>query len=174
MANLTEAYDFSLFEEKKVESAAPQIPEKEERAARSPKANVVELPKKELEKNRRQKIHPVKMLFTTLCFGVILSTVSLLVYNQLQLTELTAKLNSAAVTLNDARTMETYLTMKTTQALGGEQVETYAQEVLGMSKITEGQVTYVNMAQEDQGQVLQSEAPSFLENIWNQFCALFA
>lgn len=174
MANITEAYDFSLFEEKKYNTAAEQIPERKEQEVRRPKENVVELPKKQLEKNRRQKLHPLKMLVTTVCFGVILTTISLLVYNQLRLTELTEQINTVTASLSDAQTMETYLTMKTTQALGGEQVETYAQEVLGMSKITEGQVTYVNMAQADQGQVLQKTETSFLENLWNQICSLFA
>ena len=39
--------------------------------------------------------------------------------------------------------------------MDGAAVEQYAQEELGMSKVSGGQVTYVNVAQEDQGTVVR-------------------
>ena len=39
--------------------------------------------------------------------------------------------------------------------MNGAQVEEYAKKELGMSKISEGQVSYVNVVQQDKGTVLQ-------------------
>lgn len=174
MANLSEAYDFSLFEEKKSNLAAAAIPQKREEKGGQAKENVVALPKKKPKQSRRFKVHPFKMAVMTLCFGVILGTLTLLVYGQLRLTELTSEINQATTSLGDAQTMEMHLAMKAAASLGNDQVETYAEDVLGMTKITEGQVTYVNMAQQDEGEVLQKTETSFFPNLWDKFCGLFA
>ena len=78
-----------------------------------------------------------------------------MVYNQVQLTELTEEINTTAKQLEEAESLEIQLNMEASAQMDGAAVEQYAQEELGMSKVSGGQVTYVNVAQEDQGTVVR-------------------
>ena len=138
----SEAYDFSLFEERT---------STEERVS-----------------NARWKAAAV------LCFGVVFSAVTLVVYNQVQLTELTEEINTTAKQLEEAESLEIQLNMEASAQMDGAAVEQYAQEELGMSKVSGGQVTYVNVAQEDQGTVVrEATSGSFWENLWSAIQSWF-
>ena len=55
MANLSEAYDFSLFEDRIGQSTAPiGEPGSREQRQEQKRENVIELPQKELDKNRKE------------------------------------------------------------------------------------------------------------------------
>lgn len=55
--------------------------------------------------------------------------------------------------------------MRAAQTMNASQVEEYAAK-LGMSKANSGQITYVNVAQQDKGAVLQTtEGGSFLDRL---------
>ncbi len=167
MARVTsEAYDLSQWEER----VAASLPERETREEREKKhqKKVVELPQKELRKNAKVKRHPLRMVATTLCFGVILATVTTMVYNQVQLTELTEQINVASQDLQEAESLEIQLNMEASQEMNGAQVEEYATNELGMSKVTSGQVTYVGSSQQDAGTVVrESSQGSLLDQIWS-------
>ena len=101
MANLSEAYDFSLFEDRIGQSTAPiGEPGSREQRQEQKRENVIELPQKELDKNRQPKRHPFRMIAATLCFTVIFATVVSIVYSQVQLTELTEEINIATQQLS--------------------------------------------------------------------------
>ena len=145
------------------------------RSACKPLCLVVGLPKKELHKNKRPRRNPLKMAAATLCFGVILATVTTMIYNQVQLTELTEEINTAAQSLQEAESLEIQLNMEAAQEMNGTQVEEYAANELGMSKIQSGQVTYVGSSQEDQGDVLQEATQgSWMDQLWAWLQSLFA
>ena len=64
--------------------------------------------------------------------------------------------------------------MEASAQMDGAAVEQYAQEELGMSKVSGGQVTYVNVAQEDQGTVVrEATSGSFWENLWSAIQSWF-
>ena len=156
MANLSEAYDFSLFEDRIGQSTAPiGEPGSREQRQEQKRENVIELPQKELDKNRQPKRHPFRMIAATLCFTVIFATVVSIVYSQVQLTELTEEINIATQQLQEEQSLEVQMSMQASQKMNGAQVEEYAKKELGMSKISEGQVSYVNVVQQDKGTVLQ-------------------
>lgn len=170
----SEAYDFSLFEENSSvretahwDNTQPKRePEQEER--KRSRENVVELPRRELEKNARPKRHPLRMLGTVLCFGIIFATVLTVVYNQVQLTELSDQISTTTKQLEEAQSLEIQLNMEASQQMDGAEVERYAQDQLGMSKISSSQVTYVDVAQEDQGTVVrEASGGSLLEQLWS-------
>ena len=71
--------------------------------------------------------------------------------------------------------MEIQLNMEAAQEMNGTQVEEYAANELGMSKIQSGQVTYVGSSQEDQGDVLQEATQgSWMDQLWAWLQSLFA
>lgn len=176
----SEAYDFSLFEENtSVQETAhwdntepKRESQREER--KSSRENVVELPKRELEKNARPKRHPLRLAGTVLCFGIIFATVLTVVYNQVQLTELSDQITTTTKQLEEAQSLEIQLNMAAAQMMDGAAVEKYAQEELGMSKVTGNQVTYVDVAREDQGTVVrETSGGSLLDKLWSAIQSMF-
>ena len=171
----SEAYDFSLFEEHPQWDSAQrqEVPQGEPR--RRPRENVVELPKKELEKNARPRLHPFRRAAWLACFFCLLSAVTVVLYNQVQLTELTDEINTATRALEEAQSLEIQLNMEASQKMDGAAIEQYAQEELGMRKVIGGQVTYVNVAQQDAGAVVREASESSLwDKAWRALCSLFA
>lgn len=182
----SEAYDFSLFEEHdsveervshgdtaRWDNTQPEVEPKKEQRQES-RENVVELPQKELEKNARPRRHPLRKIGAVLCFGIVFATVITVVYNQVQLTELTEQINTATQDLEEAESLEIQLNMEASQKMNGTAVEEYAQNELGMSKVTNGQVTYVDVAQEDQGTVVrEASGGSLWDQIWSTIQSWF-
>ena len=161
----SEAYDFSLFEERGLVEDIPQwdnaqrVAEPQEEPHQKNRENVVELPQRELEKNRKPRIRPLRRAAAVLCFGAIFATVITVVYNQVQLT---------TQQLEEAQSTEIQLNMEASQKMNGAAVEEYATNELGMSKVVSGQVTYVDVAQEDAGTVVrQATGDSFWEKLWS-------
>lgn len=145
MALQNEAYDFSMFEPRR------QEPEK---TGKTPKKNIIVLPEKELQKNSRPKLHPIKMLSRFLCLGLILTALGTLVYGQVRLTELTEEINVATTTLAEDQSLYTQLQMKTNAQLSIDSAEEYARNNLGMRPAEQGQVEYIVLSEGDKGEVL--------------------
>lgn len=175
----SEAYDLSLFEEHRApeEPAARwdnAVPERREERPEHPRENVVELPERELKRNARPKRHPLRRLAAVLCFGVVFSTVTLVVYNQVQLTELTEQINTATKQLAEAESVEIQLNMEASQEMDGAAVEEYVQNELGMSKVSNSQISYVDAAGEDSGTVVrEATGGSLWERIWSAIQSWF-
>lgn len=172
MADRLEAYDLSMFEPR-YDNAVPA----RERPQREPRRreNVVELPQKELEKNAKPKRHPFRAMAMTIGFAVAITIATAMVYSQEQLALLTEEINTATQELEESQSLEVQLSMQAAQKMNGSQVEQYAAGVLGMSKADNRQVTYVNVAQRDEGTVVQStEGGSFLDKLLSAIRSLFA
>lgn len=161
-------YDFSRFEDKDTRglryerdgNAAREVmpiedPRRRESERPERKNNVIEIPKEELEKSRRVKLSPFKVFTRSFFFLVIFGSVIMLVFNQVQLTELTDQIHTETKALSEAQALEVQLEMKTTEKINSAQIEEYARGQLGMTKISENQVEYMNMATEDKGIVLE-------------------
>ncbi len=173
MADLSGAYDFSLFEDRAM-SALP-VEDPQVRRERRQRGNIVELPQKELEKNRKPKHHPFRAALATLSFLVVFSTMVSIVYSQVRLTELTEDINQASQDLSEAKSREIQLSMEASEKMNGTEVEEYVKKQLGMSKITEGQVTYLNVTQEDKGTVVEDvEGASWLDQLLTAIADWFA
>ena len=181
----TEAYDFSLFEEHRVEEESVAAdsprwdntqPQEEPRRERreKPRENVVELPQQEQRKAKKPRRHLLRTMAAVLACGVVFSTVTMVIYNQVQLTELTEEINQTTQQLQEAESLEIQLNMEASQEMDGAAVEEYAQNELGMSKIASGQVTYVDSVQEDQGTVVrEAGGGSFFEKLWSTIQSWF-
>ena len=171
MAINTEAYDFSLFEERKTYTSTVEVLPRKKKSDRT---NIVNLPQKELKKNRRARINPIKGFIVTIGFAVAFTTLFVMVFNQVHLTELTDQINANYKVLQQAQSKEVYLEMKASESVDAMELERIAREELGMMKITEGQVVYVNMAGEDKGTVLQITEVSWLDKALNTVKAWFS
>ena len=89
-----------------------------------------------------------------------------MVYSQQQLAVLTEEINAATQTLEESESLQVQLEMMAARKMNSAQVEEYAAKTLGMSKASQGQVTYVAVAQEDKGVVFQNaEGGSFLDQL---------
>ncbi len=174
MSNRSEAYDFSLFEDHTA-GAAPARQPRREQPERTPRENVVELPRRELEKNSKPRRHPVRSVAAITVFLVFVAIAVAMVYSQQQLAVLTEQINTASQSLEEKQSLEIQLSMQAAQKMSGAQVEDYAAEKLGMGKINSSQVTYVNVAQKDQGTVVQStEGGSWMDRLLSAIRSLFA
>ena len=156
MQQRSEAYDLSLFEPRRQEQELPQ------------KNNIIELPSKKLEENRRHKLHPLRAFSTFCVMAVIVAIVGTMVYSQVQLTELTEELNVATKQLEESQSVYTQLKMKSDSQLSLETVENYAKDELGMKKISQSQVECISLSEGDKGQVLQQcSAENWFTDFWN-------
>lgn len=177
MANYDSLYDFSLFEERDGNAVRAAEPKRRviEQEVPAPKENIVELPKKELEKNRRPKAKPLRAIRRVVSFALVMTVVVSLVYSQVQLTELTDQINTSTKQLAEEEALEIQLEMQTAEKINTADVEEYARKQLGMSKINEGQVVYMNMANSDKGTVLQeTKEYNFFEKMVNEVKSWFA
>ena len=106
---------------------------------------------------------------------IVLSVVGAVVFGQVQLTELTAQINSVEKKLIEQESLSVQLEMQAAALMNTDEIEAYARDRLGMEKVTEGQTTYINLAQADTGAVLgANEQPGVLKGFWNTICSLFS
>ncbi len=172
MANRSEAYDFSLFEPR-YDNTVPARAPKREQPQKAP--NIVELPQKELEKNAKPKRHPLRAMMTVLSFAAFVVIAVAMVYSQEQLAVLTEQINAANQDLAESQSLEVQLNMRAAQKMNGSEVEKYAANELGMSKISSRQISYVNVAQQDKGQVVQSaQGGSLIDKLLSTIRCWFA
>ena len=150
------AYDLSLFEEKK-------------KISQPKKDNVIVLPKGKLEKNARRKINPLAMITTGLIFSMSVGVVGTMIYNQVQLTELTESINVTNKKLNEAESVYTQLQVNMESKLSLDTVEKYAKEELGMNKSLPGSVQYISLAAGDKSEVSKDGK----NNIFNKLFKIF-
>lgn len=177
MANRSEAYDFSYFEDRNavIDDYAYQQPQIEEQ----PRENVVELPQQQPEhqpdqgrKPRHNFLRAVKNLIViALVSGVAMTAV----FSEVQLTELNEQISNTRNALAEAESLEIQLTMQATQRMSDAEVEAYAVEQLGMGKLSGSQVVYLHVAQQDRGTVVQDiEDGSWLDQVFAEVRSWFA
>ena len=140
------AYDFSLFEA----SPAPS-----RQAGKDD--NIVTFTEEQLEKNRRIKYKPIKVLTGIFFSALVLAIVGVMVYSQVQLTELTAQINSQTKVLSESRSLNTQLSMKLESSMSLRVVEDYAKTELGMRAVQSDQIEYISLSEGDKAQTGASE-----------------
>lgn len=177
MGNRAEAYDFALFEERSAAALPRENPQPRPQPERRPGGQVVELPQKKPQQRpqAKPKLHLFKFFVAALCFAGIVITVFQVVISQVELTELTQEINNTIDDLDEAKSLEIQLNMQAALRMNDAQVETYAADQLGLTKISGTQVTYVNVAQQDKGAVLQDiDGGSVLDKLLSAVRTLFA
>lgn len=148
------AYDISLFEEHKPVDVK--------------KDNILELPKNNTNLKVKSKNHIMTLIFTVLTFSLSVAIVGTMVFNQVQLTEITDKTNKITKQLEESRSEHTQLQMKVNEKLAPGMVEEYAKNKLLMEKTNPCQVEYFSLSTGDKVEVTQNTG----KNVIDKFLAL--
>lgn len=174
MAYSSNAYDFELFETKP--ERAPLAAEPAPKASpKKKKANVIRLDEKQLRRSRRHSAHSLRTMVNLCLVLVVVGAIGAIVFSQVQLTELTDQINTANQALSEEKSLTVQLEMMAASQMDTDDLEAYAREKLGMEKVTEGQTSYISLAREDTGTVVQANRQSnFLEEIWNSVLSIFS
>lgn len=170
------AYDYSRFEAEAAQSAAVAEPEREAPAKTAKKkSNVVVLNEKQLRRSRQRNALLAKTIVNLALVLTVVAMIGAVVFSQVQLVELTDQIGSATKDLTEQKSLSVQLEMMAASKMNTNEIETYARDSLGMEKVSEGQTSYINLAQDDAGKVLQENAqPGILEEIWNTIRSIFS
>ena len=144
MASTNHAYDFSMFE-----------PQEE---SYKPKLQVTVTPRP-----RSVKLVTAKALTF---IAIFVSVITLMIYNQVVLAEMTAEINSVSRELSVAQNQEKVLRAQVESTTSLENIEERVTGELGLSEADDYQIKYVSLSQGDQIQI-KSQAP---QSFWETLC----
>ncbi|MEG1426361.1 MAG: hypothetical protein RSC76_01600 [Oscillospiraceae bacterium] len=150
-------------------NAARQLAQPKREIVRGNPNNIIRLSETALRHARRKNINPLKVAATIACVTLIFSLVAYMVYGQVRLTELTENINVTTTSLSQLESVEIQLQMQATSNMNVSEMEAYAKNELGMEKINNGQITYVNLATADKGTVIVEDSKNIFEKIAGLF-----
>lgn len=170
MASSSSAYDYSLFEARPETAVpAPKAPAKRKRS------NVIQLNEQQLRRSHRHNAHSLRTILNLGFVLLVVGAIGAIVFSQVQLTELTDKINSTANDLSEQKSIAVQLEMRAASKMNTDEIEAYARERLGMEKVSDGQTTYISLAQEDMGTIVQdNEQSNFFAEIWQSILSVFS
>ena len=166
--NNNAAYDLSLFDDEVYTSAAPARELEDEpvrKVKKKQKTKIVEFSEDDINKARRRKHNPVKLIIGGLCAAVVTFVIGAIIVGQVQLTELNQQIISAQDTLADTQSVYTQNQMKLEAGLSNAEIEKHATEELGMTKASNAQKEFVSIESGDKAEVSSQKS----ENIFTQF-----
>lgn len=170
------AYDYSHFEDRPTQSAAAAAPAREMPAKTvKKKSRVVQISEKQLRRSSQRSAQLVKTMLNLCAVLSVIALIGAVVFSQVQLAELTEEIGSTTQALSEEVNLSVQLEMEAASKMNTDEIETIARERLGMEKVSEGQTTYINLAQEDSGTILQeNQQTGFLEELWNSILSIFS
>ena len=136
------AYDISVFEERKY------IDER--------KNNIVELPERNAKINKKNKSNVITVLYTALTFSLSVAIVGTILFNQVQLTEITDKMSKVEKQLEESKSENTQLQMKVKEKFSPDKVTYHAKNDLSMEQTKPSQVEYFSLESGDKAEIIQS------------------
>lgn len=148
------AYDISVFEDDNLENQDLHK-----------KNKVVKIPKKKIEQAKRRKRNPLKLTVGFLFSAVVVAVVGMIIYSQVQLTELNQKISEARETLENSQSEYTQMQMNVDAKYTTSIIEEYAQDKLGMTKANSSQKEFVDLSSGDKAKVIEKEDKSIFDTI---------
>lgn len=148
------AYDISVFEDENLEN---QDLHKENK--------VIKIPKKKIEQAKRRKRNPLKLTVSFLFSAVVVAVVGMIIYSQVQLTELNQKISEAQETLENSQSEYTQMQMNVDAKYTTSIIEEYAQDKLGMTKANSSQKEFVDLSSGDKAKIVEKEDKSIFDTI---------
>lgn len=163
------AYDLSLFDDDTYYnhgSAAPKRDFEPVRKEKSVKKNkVFSLPQDKLNKNRKRKNNPIKLISGSIVGLIVALIIGIIIVGQVRLNELNSQIIAAKATLAETQSIYTETEMKVEAQLSDSVVEEYAENVLGMTKASNTQREFVSLSGGDKAEV----SSQVEENIFTRF-----
>ena len=148
------AYDISVFEDENLENQDLHK-----------KNKVVIIPKKKIEQAKRRKRNPLKLTVSFLFSAVVVAVVGMIIYSQVQLTELNQKISEAQETLENSQSEYTQMQMNVDAKYTTSIIEEYAQDKLGMTKANSSQKEFVDLSSGDKAKIVEKEDKSIFDTI---------
>lgn len=148
------AYDISVFEDENLENQDLHK-----------KNKVVKIPKKKIEQAKRRKRNPLKLTVSFLFSAVVVAVVGMIIYSQVQLTELNQKISEAQETLENSQSEYTQMQMNVDAKYTNSIIEEYAQDKLGMTKANSSQKEFVDLSSGDKAKIVEKEDKSIFDTI---------
>ena len=148
------AYDISVFEDENLENQDLHK-----------KNKVVKIPKKKFEQAKRRKRNLLKLTVGFLFSAVVVVVVGMIIYSQVQLTELNQKISEAQETLENSQSEYTQMQMNVDAKYTTSILEEYAQDKLGMTKANSSQKEFVDLSSGDKAKVIEKEDKSIFDTI---------
>ena len=148
------AYDISVFEDDNLENQDLHK-----------KNKVVKISKKKIEQAKRRKRNPLKLTVGFLFSAVVVAVVGMIIYSQVQLTELNQKISEAQETLENSQSEYTQMQMNVDAKYTTSIIEEYAQDKLGMTKANSSQKEFVDLSSGDKAKVIEKEDKSIFDTI---------
>ena len=148
------AYDISVFEDENFENQDLHK-----------KNKVIKIPKKKIEQAKRRKRNPLKLTVSFLFSAVVVAVVGMIIYSQVQLTELNQKISEAQETLENSQSEYTQMQMNVDAKYTTSIIEEYAQDKLGMTKANSSQKEFVDLSSGDKAKVIEKEDKSIFDTI---------
>lgn len=171
--NRNAAYDLSLFDDDIAYSNGSAAPKKTEQEVHKKQTKrktggagkVVSLPQSEIDKIRRRRHNPIKLLLGSLSGLTVATVIGFIIVGQVQLTELNQQITNAKTMLADSQSIYTQNQMKVEAELSNAEIEQYAENVLGMTKASNAQKEFVTLSGGDKAEVSAKES----DNLFTQF-----
>ncbi len=172
--NRNAAYDLSLFDDdnsySNIGTAAPKRHKEDVHKKKTTKkakktAKVVSLPQDELDKIRRRKHNPLKLIVGGTGGVAVALVIGFIIVGQVQIMELNQKIIKAEATLQDSQSIYTQNQMKVESVLSNAEIKEYAENVLGMTKASNAQKEFVTLSGGDKAEVSAKGS----ENLFTQF-----
>ncbi len=129
---------------------------------------------KQIRKARRSGINWVKAVSTTSLVVIGFVLIFEVIFANVQLNELTTEINSAQSELAQLQGTEVQLQMQQSSGKTGTELENYAKNQLGMTKVKNDQVVYVNLNEGDTAIIEDGgSGGNILQKIWNTVSSWF-
>ncbi len=144
---------------------AVAVPKREKQS----KQNIIKFTEKQIRMARRVSIDYKGAVKKIACISALFIMIIYTIFGQVQMTELTAKINASDKTLAELQAVGVQLEMEAVGMMSEEEIEEYAKTYLGMEKINSNQVTYIDMSEGESGTVHVEESDSFIDAILSFF-----
>lgn len=162
--NIYNSYDFERFEPKSrtQSNAAPKIVPKEQK---QPNLELVKKPKpsqKQIKEDARISARKTRKIF--LIAAVVFTFFAIVIYSRVQLDEINREISSVEHKIELLESDTVKLNNQINSVVSIDKVEDYATNVLGMVKVQEHQVVYIDLSSEDSVVVANGEKVSSVIN----------
>lgn len=173
------AYDISLFDDNAArEFPARRVPSRTPARRQSRKnlnkSNVVRIPQRKIEKARRRKHNPLAIGAGLLFSSIVVFLIGAVIFGQVQLTELNQQIADAEEELRNSQSEYTQMKMNVDAKYTTAIIEEYAQEELGMTKVSNNQKEFVDLSEGDKAEITAEEDESLIDKIGSAISSLWS
>lgn len=171
--NRTEAYDLSLFEEQIVKQKIEPIGIKKENS--QPQKKTAQANRKSTSSSvSRAYALKLQAAFKASAFALVsLACIALILLSRAQSDELTREIAKVENNIQTAESESVRLNTAMNSLISMDKVDAYAEDVLGMVKVQNYQITYIDMSEGDKI-VLSGDKTPLKENLTAKLRELFA